>query len=295
MSKMLKAALWYQRRGVSVFPICPDKKVPLVAWKPYQGRCATPVEITKWWHQKPLANIGMACGEVSGVTVTDCDTADAIKKIESFLPDNFLIPTVETPKGGRHYYFEFTTGMKNWVGVFPGVDIRTTGGQVLLPPSVKGEKKYRWLDGLAIHQVKRPPMPEKLRLAIIGAMEREKPIQNAKKADPGAYGAAALAKELTALAGASKGERNSRLNQAAYSLGQLVAGGEIDAGQVEAALTSMALSLGLSATETANTIKSGLSGGAAKPRKKQSILPNRQNKHRHPFRINRRFLERRFA
>ena len=25
---MIKAALWYQRRGVSVIPICPEKKIP---------------------------------------------------------------------------------------------------------------------------------------------------------------------------------------------------------------------------------------------------------------------------
>ena len=126
-------------------------------------------------------------------------------------------------------------------------------------------------------------------------MERDKPASNRGSADPGAYGAAALARELASLVGATKGERNSKLNRAAYSLGQLVAGGELDAGQVETALTSMGLSLGLSATETANTIKSGLAGGAAKPRQKQTISPKWENKHDLPFRINRRFLERRFA
>ena len=200
----------------------------------------------------------------------------AIGRVETFLPDGLLLPIVETPKGGRHYYFAHSPSLKNWVGAFPGVDIRTTGGQVLLPPSAKGDRIYRWLNGLAIHQVERPPMPQKLVSAILHATKKEDPIYKSKRVDPGAYGAAALAAELATLAQAVKGERNANLNRAAYSLGQLVAGGEIDAGQVEGGLMAMAISIGLSQSESMRTIKSGMASGAAKPRKSKKDFEKRQ-------------------
>lgn len=74
-----------------------------------------------------------------------------------------------------------------------------------------------------------------------------------------------LANEVAAIARASKGRRNHTLNKAAYSLGQLVAGGQLDGVQVENALTAIALSTGLARAEVINTIKSGLSGGAKMP------------------------------
>ena len=46
---------------------------------------------------------------------------------------------------------------------------------------------------------------------------------------PGAYGRAALDAEAAAL----PGTRNTALNRAAFNLFQLVAGGELDGGQVE--------------------------------------------------------------
>jgi len=263
----LQAALWYSRQGLPVFPVHPDTKKAMVKWKPLQSRVATPDELTTWFEEWPEANIGMACGVVSDVCVIDCDSQDAINLIDGFISDSLILPMSQTPKGGRHYYFTHTPDLKNWVGVFPKVDVRTQGGIVVLPPSSNGDKVYRWLDGLGIHQVQRPPMPQKLLSAILEATKKDKPEYKTRKTDPGAYGAAALANEIASLACVGKGKRNATLNRAAYSLGQLVAGGEIDAGQVETALLSVAVSIGLGKDEAISTIKSGLAAGAAKPRK----------------------------
>ena len=80
------------------------------------------------------------------------------------------------------------------------------------------------------------------------------------------YGAAALRNELDTLAGALEGTRNETLNRAAFALGQLVAGGELERAEVEAALLAAALRIGLDEREAAATLRSGLDAGALEPR-----------------------------
>lgn len=89
------------------------------------------------------------------------------------------------------------------------------------------------------------------------------------------YGKAALDQEIgrvaQAIAGTTEG-RNNTLNKAAFSLGQLVAGGELDEREVVAALTSVARQVGLfedpncGERGVAATIQSGLEAGKLEPR-----------------------------
>ena len=87
------------------------------------------------------------------------------------------------------------------------------------------------------------------------------------------YAQKALANELTELAGTREGSRNHQLNKAAFSLGQLIAAGELDQGQVETALLSAAAGIGLPASEAKGAIKSGLQAGMKKPR----IIPKQNS------------------
>jgi len=80
------------------------------------------------------------------------------------------------------------------------------------------------------------------------------------------YAAAALERECGAVAQAGEGTRNDTLNKAAFSLGQLVAGGALERGEVEAGLLAAARSAGLTEKESRATIASGLKAGAEHPR-----------------------------
>ena len=80
------------------------------------------------------------------------------------------------------------------------------------------------------------------------------------------YGLAALAGELAALGKTKEGTRNTKLNNTALVLGQLVAGGELDEESVKRELLLTAMSIGLSEAEARATIKSGLDAGAKRPR-----------------------------
>src|SRR5690606_31180538 len=80
------------------------------------------------------------------------------------------------------------------------------------------------------------------------------------------YAAAALDQEADAVRTAPQGTRNDTLNKAAFSLGQLVAGGELDEATVVTVLTDAARSAGLTEKEIGKTINSGLSKGKLNPR-----------------------------
>lgn len=81
-----------------------------------------------------------------------------------------------------------------------------------------------------------------------------------------AYGRAALADEARQVAATPEGQRNARLNAAAFSVGRLIAGGQIDPAEAQATLTAAGLASGLTPTETAATVRSGLRGGGQSPR-----------------------------
>src|SRR5690606_3444741 len=96
-----------------------------------------------------IANIAVATGEASGVWVLDVDDTEALAAIEHA---NAPLPrtwTVATPSGGRHYYFRHDIrceNFKNAVKFAGALDVRTTGGYVLLPPSLHATgNRYRWL------------------------------------------------------------------------------------------------------------------------------------------------------
>lgn len=80
------------------------------------------------------------------------------------------------------------------------------------------------------------------------------------------YAAKALEAEVQRVMDATEGGRNHTLNRAAFSLGQLVAGGELDEATVVRELSAAAQLIGLDDRETGLTIASGLKSGGLTPR-----------------------------
>jgi len=101
-------------------------------------------------------------------------------------------------------------------------------------------------------------IPERLPTAGRGA--------NPPGARERAYCEAALRRELDELSTAKEGERNIRLNDAAFALGQLVAPGQLSEAEVAGALRATAGQIGLPAEEAEKTIQSGITSGMAHPR-----------------------------
>ena len=159
--------------------------------------------------------------------------------------------------------------MGNRRGDLPaGVDVRGVGGYVVLPPSVHPSGgRYTWLDD---------GEPAPLPYFILELLRSDKwPVErrivadsNGKhpRANGSAYARRAFEDEVAAVRAAPVGARNETLNRAAFNLGQLVAGGELEQAEVEAALMDAAKAAGLPEREARKTIASGMSAGEREPR-----------------------------
>lgn len=148
MQKMLEAAIEYSKNNLSVIPIGNDKK-PLISWKEYQDRRASEEEIKAWYQKYPNANVGIVTGKVSGITVIDCDSPEAIKTfMREYKGDT---PAVQTPRG-MHFYFKYADGIRNTVKIGNhDMDIRGEGGYVVAPPSINAEGiEYKWIIDIAL-------------------------------------------------------------------------------------------------------------------------------------------------
>src|SRR2546425_1190519 len=66
--------------GFSVIPIAPNTKKPLIPWKEFQSRHATPAEVASWRVMEPNAGVAIVTGRISNVVAVDLDVADAVAR-----------------------------------------------------------------------------------------------------------------------------------------------------------------------------------------------------------------------
>lgn len=116
-----------------------------------KGATSNREQVAAWREMWPDANWALATGAPSGVWVLDLDrsdTKDGAAAIKAWLEERSIVPfathVVQTGSGGLHYYFVGPgIDLRNRVGVLPGVDVRATGGYVLLPGSNHLKGDYR--------------------------------------------------------------------------------------------------------------------------------------------------------
>ena len=275
MSVHLIAALRYAEAGIPVLPLhAPLPRAGCTCGRPGCERpgkhprlphglteASTDARVIQaWWRRWPRANIGLRTGGVADVC--DVDSGAGLRELVALAGPRVLAgPLVRTGSGGWHVYFA-PTGAGNRVRVLPDVDWRGAGGYVVAPPSQHASGvRYRWLRGLAAGLPPCPPvLAERLR------PEAPAPAVPVEVRFGDRYARAALANESERVAGAVVGERNDRLNRAAFALGQLVAGGLLAESEVVDALTGAARRAGLGRAEIGRTIRSGLRAGRRHPR-----------------------------
>jgi hypothetical protein len=218
----------------------------------------------------------VATGARSGIVVVDVDQPGGDASLELVANELGTLPQTlqaATGGGGLHLVYEHPGAhLGNTVGRLPGfdpplprVDLRADGGSIVAAPSLHvSGRTYQWLNDLAPAPapawLREPPRPPVVPIPAVSL-------------GPGGntgYGLAALRRELGELAATEHGE-NNRLNQAAFSLGMLVAGGELDRSTVEDHLTQVAVGIGLHPAEISRTIASGLQEGMRRPR----VAPHR--------------------
>lgn len=135
---MIETAIKYGKFGLRVFPV--KGKIPaIIGWK--EKATSDPIKIAELF-KVPHTGIGMATGELSGITVIDIDNKNGVNGFLTLKNLSINLPPtvcVNTPSGGKQYYYKYNPAIKNMVGAFnkgSGIDIRNDGGLVIMPKSV---------------------------------------------------------------------------------------------------------------------------------------------------------------
>jgi hypothetical protein len=269
--EILKAALALAAQGIAVFPLKYATKEPEARSRGFYDATTNPATIRRWFGGNFKRNLGARTGGASGVWILDEDNADSLNAL---VEQHGPLPVTRQSRSSRgaHHWFKTLAGpipcSASRVG--PGLDVKAEGGYVVVPPSIHPDGVvYEWLNDAPVASA-----PEWLvELARKPASQTAPPPSISPRpfsGRPGAYGAAALRKEIELLATTPPGSRNHQLNRSAFSAFQLVAGGELSAAEVEAALIDAIASNGLLAEDGIRqclaTIRSGARAGMLYPR-----------------------------
>lgn len=136
-----QCAIRYAKAGWPVFPIWPRNKNPLTCHGVKDATTDLAV-IARWWRRWPNANIGLAVPR--GYLVVDLDSERALHSLKAL---GLEVPSTSTARTSRgwHFWFEVSQPVTNGVGILPGVDVRASGGYVIVPPSIHSSGAvYRW-------------------------------------------------------------------------------------------------------------------------------------------------------
>jgi hypothetical protein len=144
----------YAELGWAIFPLTAGDKVPMRGTNGLHNASNDRAQIEAWSLRHPDANIAIRCGKASNVVVIDCDprngsdeTVAKLARVGKTFPDT--CPEASTPRAGRHLYCAYDERVQasKVHALGPGVDLKTDGGYIVLPPSwwAKQDAGYRWI------------------------------------------------------------------------------------------------------------------------------------------------------
>jgi hypothetical protein len=163
----LEAALGYAERGWRVLPLhsvaeigkrsngmcsCQRRDCTSIAKHPrtlhgVKDATVKPCQIRKWWDMWPSANVGIACGSISGIVVVDIDPRNGgVEHINELLKEHGKLPqtTISATGGGGWHYVYAHSGERKGI-LCEGVDLVSDGGYIVAPPSLHLNGSYAWL------------------------------------------------------------------------------------------------------------------------------------------------------
>lgn len=224
---------------IPVFPLVRNGKVPAIAGgHGHKDASSDPSVLDSWRQKYPNANWAMPTGSVSGYDVFDVDVpkpeeekyADGRQSLADLESIHGPIYTriVMTPSGGMHLYFKHKPGVANNGKPVPGVDVKSDGGYVVIPPSSIDGDSYRWLDGIDLEHGPVAEWPDWL-YALVKKEERTPvaPPESAMFEGGTAWGDKTIALIAEELAAVPPGGRDNKRNAICYRAGRIVAAGHV--------------------------------------------------------------------
>lgn len=164
-TRFLDAALRYAELGYPVFPCSPGTKKPFKNSKGLLDATTDEATIMQWWEATPNANVAI---RTDGMVVIDVDGRD-----NSWLADDLdkaidlLAAPLSASPNGLHYMFRMPTGfdVRNSASkLAPNVDVRASGGYIVVAPSVVDGTAYSWpVESLDCSADELPELPKWLR------------------------------------------------------------------------------------------------------------------------------------
>ena len=163
-----EAAPEYHDAGCVVVPMARDGKLPLVqGWAKWRRQ--RPETVAEFAQAMPDANVGVATGKPSGVTVVDVDDPAGIPLALRRFGDTPL--QARTPSGGAHLFYRHRDERSSVRPIADlAVDVRGRGGLIIAPPSVRpGVGVYERIAGTLDDLADLPPINAD---ALPNALER---------------------------------------------------------------------------------------------------------------------------
>ena len=258
--------------GLPVFP-CDAQKRPMTQHG-FRDATRDPETIRRSFRN--AAMIGIPTGEASGFFVLDLDCKNGAQGLEWLAAHEARLPQTRrhrTRSGGVHLLFAMPAGraIRNSASkVGPGVDVRGSGGYIIAPPS----DGYDVVDHAIIAEAPAwlldlidPPVAPRVQSAIANnTRDLAAPRQSG---DGTRYGLQALDNECQAILSAADGAKHDTLNRAAFSIGGLVAAGELAEGPALHALASALAGIASRCEDypaAQKTLGAAFRAGMAKPR-----------------------------
>lgn len=212
----------------------------------WQKLLLSPTTLRRVLDMRPQMNLGIATGSPSGFWALDVDDTGALQRLTDqygAVPPAFQV----TGSGGFHVLYEMPPDFEptNSAGRLPpGIDVRGTGGQIVVPPSVSAKGVYSpgqgyteppWRAAPWLLDLVRPlPYAQRAPAAPIDMASDDPDVQRAR-----AYAARVLALECADLAAEVNG-RNTRAFRAACRLHELINAGWLGYDQAEDAYLTAA-------------------------------------------------------
>lgn len=270
---LLNEALRYAELGIHLIPLRPQGKRPLFnTGRNHSQGTTNPDKINAWWKGNPQANIGAPC-TLNRWCVVDVDGPQGLNALQELEAQYGELPLTWISKTGReggaayHYIYQWPTSEPVPTRqLASGLETRAHGAQIVLPPSMHPSgARYEWIEEpgrASFNPTMLPLWLHKLLQAPRSPVER--PEAPPRPVGP-VGGETTAQRRLRALAegiaSAPEGERNNRLNHAAYVAGRLVEGGHLTGATVAGVLRDAAERAGLQPDEIRATLTSGLQAG----------------------------------
>ena len=252
-----------ERLGWKVLLLAPGSKLPFFSKEKggngVHDATSDPDQIRAWGKVCPAGNVGIACGEASGIVVLDIDPRNggdvSIRALAAKGHPFPKAPRQRTGNGGFHLVYRHQAGITNSKRrLGPGLDVRSTGGYIVAAPSsIRPSKdgpggQYAW--ELSPFEVPPPRMPIWM-ATMLNPPPRPAPafVPDTSNGD-----VEPLARFV---ASSTQGQRNTRLHWAACRAGEMAARGLVSAQSAGRRLVAAAAAAGYVGAEVVRTINSG--------------------------------------